>query len=117
MAYANKAQDHQKRRDQEGSYSLYNHLYNWLLNEYEPAQLKSSSLRASVMPLIIEEAASYCIKGGKKIDKSELEDTAKEAMRAFVENDGKHGDTAGNFGNSQENSFDTVKRSLYDLRW
>lgn len=117
MSYKNKEQDHQKRKDQEGSYSLYNHLYNWLLNNYEPEQLESSYACEAAENLLVDEGKAYCLKGKGKYDESFVRGQARKAIAAFCSNDGEHGDTAGNLGNMQDNSFENIKRTISDLRW
>ena len=117
MAYANKIEDHQKRRDQEGSYSLYNHLYNYLLNNYEPENLESSIACESAERDLISVGREYQLNGKGKYNDDEIKHNARQAISNFVNNDGEHGDTANNFGKEHENSFDTVKESLFDLKW
>lgn len=117
MAYASKEQDHQKRRDQEGSYSLYNYMYRYLMDNFEPEQLGDSAAAESAENLLVKEGKAYSIKGGKNVGEDFLRGQARKAVASFCLNNGEHGDTAGNFGKAQSNSFDNVKRAVSDLRW
>ena len=112
MAYKNKQQDHEKRKNQEGSYSLYNYIYHYLMDNFEPGQVTEAAHQ-----LLYREAKAYCLKGGKQASDEEIKADIKQAIDNFNSNNGEHGDTADNFGKAQDNSFDTVKRSLSDLRW
>lgn len=111
MAYANKQQDHKKRVEQEGSYSPYNHIYNYLLNNYEPTH----SFTCNDTALLLDEYLKYCEKGRSNISSAKAD--VQTAIDNFKQNNGKHGDTAENFGKKQDNSFTTIKQSLADLRW
>ena len=117
--YATKEQDHEKRKNQEGSYSVYNYMYRYLMNNYEPKQLdsKSSIALESLENKLVKIGKEYLIKGGNKIDESELKHYASGAITNFIDNDDKHGDTANNLGKQQDNSFNTIKKSLMDLKW
>lgn len=115
--YNNKQQDHEKRKNQEGSYSLYNYLYHYLLDNFEPENLRSITTRNSVVNLLIKEGKAYCIKGGRQINDSEIKDNVNAAIKNFCLNNGKHGDTAKNLGKQQDNSFNTIKETISDLRW
>ncbi len=117
MAYGSKEQDREKRRLQEGSYSLYNHMYRWLMDNYEPEQLRGGDAAVSAEKLLVAEGLDYSLKGGEPASRKELAAAAREAVRAFVSNSGEHGDTARNLGKRQENSFDTIKSAVSDLRW
>lgn len=110
--YGTKEQDHQKRRDQEGSYSLYNYLYHYLLDNFEP-----SSIPEGTEDLLVKEGIAYNRKGGKQMTDEEVRKDAKKAVTNFKVNDGKRGDTAHNFGKKQANSYETISSSLADLRW
>lgn len=109
--YATKEQDHEKRKDQEGSYSPYNHIYNWLLSNYESDHKFTEADKA----LMLDEYVNYCAKGGS--DMHHAKEDIEKAINNFKANDGKRGDTANNLGKRQENSFNTIKQSLSDLRW
>lgn len=112
IMYNTKEQDHEKRKNQEGSYSLYNYIYHYLMDNFAPEM--------DLVPaheLLFREAKAYDIKGGKGTPDDQIRETVKQAIDMFKQNEGKHGDTAHNLGKGQENSFDTVKRSLSDLRW
>lgn len=110
--YATKEQDHEKRKDQEGSYSLYNYIYHYLEDNFEPGQDLTGAHE-----LLFREAKAYCIKGGKQINDQEIKENIKQAISNFNANDGQHGDTANNLGKRQDNSFKNIVRSLQDLRW
>lgn len=110
--YATKQIDHEKRKNQEGSYSLYNYIYHYLMDNFEPEM--------DITPaheLLFREAKAYDLKGGKGTPDDKIRETVKQAIVAFKQNKGEHGDTAHNFGKRQENSLDTIKESLADLRW
>ena len=109
--YKTKQIDHEKRKNQEGSYSPYNHIYNYLLNNYEA----NHEFNAADKEVLLEEYVKYCEKGGSDI--SNAKPVITKAIENFKQNDGEHGDTANNFGKRQRNSFSTVKESLADLRW
>lgn len=113
MAYANKKIDHEKRKNQEGSYSLYNHLYHYLLDNYE----SDHNFTDNDKVVLVREGIAYNQKGGQLIDENEIRSTVDDAIEEFKYNKGEHGDTAQNLGKAQSNSFDTIKRSIADLRW
>lgn len=117
MGYATKEQDHEKRKNQEGSYSVYNFMYHYLMDNFEPGNFKSESVKKSAERELIYEGREYCLEGGNRVDDKELATAAKDAIANFIKNDGEHGDTADNFGNRHENQLDTIKQSLADLRW
>ena len=117
--YKNKEQDHEKRKNQEGSYSVYNEMYRYLMKEYEPKQLDNmpSVALESLEKQLAVIGEEYSLKGGKKIDPKELRHFASGAITNFINNNGEHGDTADRFGKKQENSINTIAKSLCDLRW
>lgn len=119
MAYSNKAIDHEKRKNMEGSYSVYNQMYRYLMKEFEPKMLDNmaSVQLESLEKQLAVEGEEYALEGGKKLSKEELIKIARGAITNFINNNGQHGDTAENLGNKQENSLDNIKRSLSDLRW
>lgn len=110
--YATKELDHEKRKNQEGSYSLYNYIYHYLLDNFEPGQVTSAA-----HPLLYREAKAYCIKGGKPVSDEEIRESIKQAIANFDANDGEHGDTAHNLGKAQDNQLESIKSALKDLRW
>lgn len=110
--YSTKEQDHEKRRDQEGSYSLYNFVYHYLLDNFEPTMDLGPAHE-----LLFREAKAYCIKGGKQVNDDSIRATVKQAIQSFKTNNGKHGDTSHNLGKCQDNQFETIKQSIADLRW
>lgn len=117
--YATKEQDHEKRKNLEGSYSVYNEMYRYLMKEFEPEQLDNM---ASIQLESLEKQLAiigeeYSLKGGKKIEPSELRKIASGAITNFINNKGQHGDTGDNFGKRQENSVKNIVRSISDLRW
>ena len=71
----------------------------------------------SVEKNLVNLGREYCTKGGNKCNNQELTQDARSAISNFCNNDGQHGDTAHNLGKQQENSFETIKQSLQDLRW
>lgn len=115
--YATRQQDHEKRKNQEGSYSLYNYLYHYLLDNYEPENLESSYACEATENLLTKEGIAYARRANNNTDEKFVRSQAKEAIANFCNNDGKHGDTANNFGKQYNSSFDTVKNALSDLRW
>lgn len=119
MAYKNKQQDHEKRKNQEGSYSVYNYMYRYLMDNYEPRQVKNMASIAleSLERKLVTVGKEYSLKGGNRIDNDELVASARNAIVNFSDNDDKHGDTAGNLGKAQSNSLNTIKSALSDLRW
>lgn len=67
MAYASKQQDHEKRKNQEGSYSVYGDMYRFLMKNYDWRQLDNlpaDALEALEKTLIVE-GEEYSLKGGK----------------------------------------------------
>lgn len=110
--YADKEQDHEKRANQEGSYSLYNYMYHYLLDNFEPGYVPSAAHM-----LLFREAKAYCLKGGKHKSDDEIREAIKAAIKAFNENDREHGDTANNLGKKHDSQFEDVKSALKDLRW
>ena len=115
--YNSKKQDHEKRKNQEGSYSVYNYMYHYLLDNFEPSQLEASIACESAERKLVDIGKEYCIKGGNKINEQELVQHARQAITNFCNNDGQHGDTGDNLGKRYDNSFNTIKQSLSDLRW
>lgn len=117
--YKDKQQDHEKRKNQEGSYSVYNYIYRYLMDNYEPEQLDSmpSTALESLEKQLAAEGLDYSLKGGNKITKEELLQYACSAISNFINNKGEHGDTAHNLGKCQENSINSIARNLKDLRW
>lgn len=119
MAYATKEIDHEKRKNGEGSYSPYNYMYRYLMDNYEPEQLnnKPSMALESLEHKLSTIGKEYCLKTGVKMDDKTLAQHASSAIVNFIDNNGKRGDTAHNLGKRQENSFDTIKAAMSDLRW
>lgn len=119
MAYATREIDHEKRKNGEGSYSPYNHIYRYLMDNYEPEQIKnmSSDQYISIEQKLIDTGKEYCLKCGQRPGTQSIIDSAKKALNNFVANNGEHGDTAQNLGKTQNNSFNTIRDSLADLRW
>ena len=117
--YKNKEIDHEKRKNQEGSYSVYNHMYRYLMDNYEPQQLDNipSTALESLEKQLAAEGLDYSLKGGNKISKEELLQHARSAITNFINNKGEKGDVAHNLGKGQENSINSIARNLKDLRW
>ena len=86
--YKNKQEDHEKRKNQEGSYSVYNHMYRYLMDNYEPEQLdnKPSMALESLEKQLAAEGLDYSLKGGNKITKEELLQHARSAISNFINN-------------------------------
>lgn len=114
--YSTKRQDIEKRQAQEGSYSLYNHLYHFLLDNYEVENVTEES-KQGILNLLLKEGISYAIKGGKSTSENEIYTNAKKALDSFCKNDGEHGDTAHNLGKVQHNSLPNIKRTISGLKW
>lgn len=115
--YATKEQDHEKRKNAEGSYSLYNYLYHYLLDNYEPKNLESSYACEATENLLTKEGIAYARKTNNNVDKEFIRGQARNAIVNFCKNKGEHGDTANNLGKRQDNSFKNIVRSMQDLRW
>lgn len=117
--YANKEIDHEKRKNQEGSYSTYNYMYRYLMDNYEPKQVDNlpSIALESLEHKLVKLGKEYCVKGGNKFNESELTGNARTAISNFINNNGSHGDTGNNLGKTYDNSFENIKRSIQDLRW
>ena len=116
MAYNTKEQDFQKRKSHEGSYSRYNKLYQYLMSNYEPAQLRDSAQLANAKDQLYQTGHDYDMQLGKQ-DPDGLAKDIEQAIKNFVQNDGNHGDTSNRFGKGNDGHFDNIKRSLIDLRW
>lgn len=112
MAYATREIDHEKRKNGEGSYSPYNWIYHYLMDNFEPGQVPDKADN-----LLFRECKAYCLKTGVKMDDTQIHDTVDRAKAAFDSNNGARGDVAHNLGKRQENSFDTIKATISDLRW
>lgn len=110
MAYQNKEIDHQKRATGTGSYSPYNHIYNYLLNNFETTQQIPEDI-------LYQEYKAYCIRCGIKCTSGKAKEDIRNAITNFKANDGKHGDTANNFGKAQDNSLESIKSTISALRW
>ena len=110
--YKTRDEDNAKWQNQEGVYSLYNYIYHYLLDNFEP----SMNLNG-MYDLLYKEAKAYCLKGGKQTSDKEIEQTIKQAIDAFKQNNGKHGDTADNFGKRHKGQFESIRDSLADLHW
>lgn len=119
MAYANKQQDHEKRKNQEGSYSVYGDMYRFLMKNYDWRQLDNSPADAleSLEKTLVVEGEEYSLKGGKRTDPKELRKIASSAIANFINNKGKHGDTGNNFGHTHDNSIRNIARTISDLKW
>lgn len=119
MAYATKEQDHEKRKNCEGSYSPENYMYRYLMDNYEPEQLndKPSAALEGLEKTLVNTAKEYLINAGLNYATGGLAPMARAVISRFINNAGSHGDTADNFGKAQSNSFDTIKQTISDLRW
>jgi hypothetical protein len=111
MAYANKEQDHEKRKNQEGTYSPYGHIYQYLLSNYEPGYAFTDADKS----LMLDEYVRYCEQGGS--DMTHAKQDIKDAIANFTSNNREHGDTAQNLGNRHENSIKSIASTISDLRW
>ena len=119
MAYANKQQDHEKRKNQEGSYSVYNEMYRFLMKNYDWRQLNNlpSTALESLEKTLAVEGEEYSLKGGNKTEPQELRKLASDVITNFINNKGQHGDTGDNLGHKHDNSIRNIARTLSDLKW
>ena len=119
MGYANKQQDHEKRKNQEGSYSVYNDMYRFLMKNYDWRQLENLSPAAieSLEKALAVEGEEYSLKGGNKTEPQELRKLAGDVITNFINNKGQHGDTGNNLGHKHDNSIRNIARTISDLRW
>lgn len=119
MAYANKQQDHEKRKNQEGSYSVYNDMYRFLMKNYDWRQLNNlpSAALESLEKTLAVEGEEYSLKGGNKTEPQELMKIARNAITNFINNKSQHGDTGSNFGHKHDNSIRNIARTISDLKW
>lgn len=109
-----KEQDHEKRKTGTGSYSPYNYIYHYLMDNFEPKQDLSGASE-----LLQREYKAYCMKCGIAYDQNTAINDIKNAINNFASNNGEHGDTANNLGkvHSAEGSFNNIKGTIADLRW
>lgn len=119
MAYATKEQDHEKRKNQDGSYSVYNEMYRFLMKNYDWKQLDnlSSAALESLEKTLVVKGEEYSLKGGNKIEPQTLRQTAGNAITNFINNKGQHGNTGDNFGHKHDNSIRNIARTISDLKW
>lgn len=103
--------------NQNGKYSVYNYLYHFLLDNYEPENLTDPTARQNAKGLLMKEGVAYARKGEGDNSYDTINQAAEEAINNFINNGGKHGDTADNLGKAQSNSFKTIKNTIQDLRW
>jgi len=115
--YKDKATDHEKRKNEEGSYSLYNHLYNKLLRDYEPANLMNPEFCRTIEAALIGEGKEYAIKGGKDSSDKTVTEAARQAMKNFIANGKKKSGDAEHIGRSQKDTFENIKRTITDLKY
>lgn len=115
--YKDKATDHEKRKNEEGSYSLYNHLYNKLLRDYEPANLMNEESCRTVEAALIGEGKEYAIKGGKDSSDKTVTEAARKAMENFIKNKKSKSGDAEHLGRSQKDTFENIKRTIADLKY
>lgn len=114
--YSTKEQDFQKRKSHEGSYSRYNKLYQYLMSNYEPVQLRDSMQVVNAKDQLYQVGHDYDMQLGKQ-DPEGLAKDIEQAISNFVKNDGQHGNTSHLLGKGNDGHFDNIKRSLADLRW
>ncbi len=117
--YTTKEQDHKKRMSQEGSYSVYNEMYRFLMKSYDWRQLDNlpSAALESLEKTLAVEGEEYLLKGGNKIEPQELRKIARGAITNFINNKGQHGDTGDNLGHKHDNSIRNIARTISDLKW
>lgn len=115
--YGSKDKERAKRKAQDGSYSMYNHLYHYLMDNFEPSDMEDFSLRDKAFKMLIVEGMNYSISGGKQPSIDAIKYDARKALQNFHNNDGKEGTTSDHLGKAQDNSIGAIRDSLSDLRW
>lgn len=115
--YGSKDKEHAKRKAQDGSYSMYNHLYHYLMDNYEPSNMGDFMLRDKAFKELVVEGMNYSISGGRQPSIDAIKYDARKALQNFCANKGEQGNTSDHLGNGQANSLDSIKASLGDLRW
>jgi len=112
--YSTKEIDHEKRKTQTGSYSPYNYIYRYLMDNFEPNQVSAAD--TTLRKTLYNEYVAYCVKGGKQVNQAEINKDVDDAIQNFITNDSKHGNTADNLGKAYDNSFHTIASTISDLR-
>ncbi len=98
-------------------YNTYNYMYRYLMDNFEPQQLEASIACEAAEKQLVKEGKKFCVNRGEKYNEDQLVSDAREAITNFVNNKGEHGDTGNNLGKGYNNSFNTIKESISDLRW
>lgn len=109
--------DDERRALREGRDSTYNHLYSWLLSNYEPRMLKDSAVRERATRELLVEGARYEFSMGGSADSGKILSDAEDAVDSFIRNGRGRGDTARNLGKAQSSSLEAIKSALEGLRF
>lgn len=117
MATISKEQRYQDMKDHNGMYSLYNYMYHYLLDNFEPENLESSFACENAEHLLVKEGKGYNAAGNITMSDSDITQTARKAIRNFCTNNGEKGDPGNNMGKNHSSTFDNIKSALEDHRW
>ena len=109
--------DRNDKINQNGKYSMYNYLYHFLLDNYEPDNLTDPTARQNAKGLLMKEGVAYARKGAGDNSYDTINQAAEDAINNFINNKGEHGGDGDNLGKTHENSFNTIKNTIQDLRW
>lgn len=107
------------RKEHKGQYTLHNHLYHWLLDNYEPQQLKDDDTRQRAETQLRQVGFNYTANGGDPISDEELDEEIRSAVDDFIENRKQHGDTADRLGKGIDlnNATSHLFQATKDRRW
>lgn len=110
--------DFQTRQNHTGSYSTYNYLYHYLLDNYEPDNLTDPALEKQVHDNLMKLGKGYAAKVGEVPDDKTLCDTACNAIANFKNNDKAKADTGHELGepNSNSDSFKNIVKTIKSFR-
>jgi hypothetical protein len=114
----NKANDFATRQNHTGSYSTYNYLYHYLLDNYEPENLTDPALEKSVHDNLMKLGKGYAAKVGDMPSDQDLCDTACNAIENFKSNNKAKADTGHDLGepNSNADSFKNIVNTIKSFR-
>lgn len=110
--------DFQTRQNHTGSYSTYNYLYHYLLDNYEPDNLTDPALEKQVHDNLMKLGKGYAAKAGSTPSDQELCDTACNALENFKHNKRANADTGHPLGetNSNNDSFKNIVNTIKSFR-
>lgn len=105
--------------NQDNTKDLYDHLYKYLLDNYEPANLTTESAYRNTEGLLMKEGITYSRKKGIGNNTYDtISSAVKKAMDHFINNNGAKSNNPDRLGKAQDGgSFNTIKQSLQDLYW